>query len=95
MAPADTSVTITISTGKDTTGQVQVPSVTGISREEAMAILVENNLQLGTTSEVETDDPNKVGLVISQDVQEDTFAEPGTKVNLTIGKAAKTEPSTY
>ena len=95
VAPADTSVTITISTGKDTTGQVQVPSVTGISREEAMAILVENNLQLGTTSEVETDDPNKVGLVISQDVQEDTFAEPGTKVNLTIGKAAKTEPSTY
>ena len=95
VAPADTAVTITISTGKDTTGQVQVPSVTGISREEAMAILVENNLQLGTTSEVETDDPNKVGLVISQDVQEDTFAEPGTKVNLTIGKAAKTEPSTY
>ena len=33
--------------------------------------------------------------MISQDVQEDTFAEPGTKVNLTIGKAAKTEPSTY
>ncbi len=95
VAPADTSVTITISTGEDTSGQVQVPDVTGISSEEAMAILTENNLQLGTTTEVETDDPNKVGLVVSQDVKADTFAEPGTKVNLTVGKAAKQEPSTY
>lgn len=95
VAPADTSVTITISTGEDASGQVQVPDVTGISSEEAMAILTENNLQLGTTTEVETDDPNKVGLVVSQDVKADTFAEPGTKVNLTVGKAAKKEPSTY
>ena len=95
VAPADTSVTITISTGEDTSGQVQVPDVTGISSEEAMAILTENNLQLGTTTEVETDDPNTFGLVVSQDVKADTFAEPGTKVNLTVGKAAKQEPSTY
>ena len=95
VAPAETAVTITISTGEDTEGQVQVPDVTGISSEEAMAILTENNLQLGTTTEVETDDPNKVGLVVSQDVKADTFAEPGTKVNLSVGKAAKQEPSTY
>lgn len=93
--PDDTAITIMISTGKGEDGQVQVPDVTGISSEEAMAILTENNLQLGTTTEVETDDPNKVGLVVSQDVKADTFAEPGTKVNLTVGKAAKQEPSTY
>ena len=96
--PADTAITIYISTGADTEGQVQVPDVTGISVEEAMAILVENNLSLGETTEQETDDPNQVGVVISQSVSADEFVDEGTTVDLVIGIEAEEEEevvSTY
>ena len=92
--PADTTVTIYISTGPSTDGQIQVPDVTGITVEEAMAILVENSLTLGSTSEQETDDPNQVGVVISQSVEEDTFVDEGTEVDLVIGVAAEEEEET-
>ncbi len=93
--PTETTITITISTGKGGDDQIQVPDVTGISSEEAMAILSENNLKLGTTTEAETDDPNKVGVVIAQSVKADTFVDANTSVDLTIGKASKTETTTY
>ena len=94
-APADSTITIYISTGADTDGQVQVPDVTGISVEEAMAILVENNLQLGSTYESETDDPNKVGVVISQSVAADSFVDEETTVDLTVGVEAEEQVTTY
>ena len=92
--PADTTVTIYISTGPSTDGQIQVPDVTGITVEEAMAILVENSLTLGSTSEQETDDPNLVGVVISQSVEEDSFVDEGTEVDLVVGVAAEEEEET-
>ena len=89
--PADTTITIYISTGPDTDGQVQVPDVTGVSVDEAMAVLVENNLNLGTTTEEETDDPNLVGVVISQSVEADEYVDEGTEVDLVIGIEAEVE----
>ena len=89
--PADTTITIYISTGPDTDGQVQVPDVTGVSVDEAMAVLVENNLNLGTTTEEETDDPNLVGVVISQSVEADEYVDEGTEVDLVIGVEAEVE----
>lgn len=95
--PADTSITIYISTGEDTEGEIQVPDVTGISVDEAMAILIENNLQLGSTTEEVTDDPNLVGVVISQSVEADSFVEEDTEVDLTVGveDETQTEVTTY
>ena len=94
-APADSTITIYISTGADTDGQVQVPDVTGISVEEAMEILVENDLQLGSTTEAETDDPNKIGVVIAQSVAADSLVDEGTSVNLTVGVQAQEQITTY
>ncbi len=93
--PTETAITITISTGKGGDEQVQVPNVTGITSEEAMAILTENNLQLGTTTKVETDDASKDGLVISQSIKADTYVDADTKVDLSIGTLTQAQPSTY
>ncbi len=93
--PTETAITITISTGKGGDEQVQVPNVTGITSEEAMAILTENNLQLGTTTKVETDDATKDGLVIAQSIKADTYVDADTKVDLSIGTLAQAQPSTY
>ncbi len=93
--PTETAITITISTGKGGDEQVQVPNVTGITSEEAMAILTENNLQLGTTTKVETDDASKDGLVISQSIKADTYVDADTKVDLSIGTVTQAQPSTY
>ncbi len=93
--PTETAITITISTGKGGNEQVQVPNVTGITSEEAMAILTENNLQLGTTTKVETDDASKDGLVIAQSIKADTYVDADTKVDLSIGTLTQAQPSTY
>ncbi len=93
--PTETAITITISTGKGGDEQVQVPNVTGITSEEAMAILTENNLQLGSTTQTETDDASKDGLVISQSIKADTYVDADTKVDLSIGTYTKAQPSTY
>lgn len=89
LAPTDTTITLTICTGPDTEGQVQVPSLTGRTTEEAMAILTEKGLTMGNTKEVETTDETQVGKVIAQNVEAESYVDPQTQVDLTIGKAAK------
>jgi beta-lactam-binding protein with PASTA domain len=89
LAPTDTTITLTICTGPDTEGQVQVPSLTGRTTEEAMAILTEKGLSMGATKEVETTDEAQVGKVIAQNVKAESYVDPGTEVDLTVGKAAK------
>ncbi len=89
LAPTDTTITLTICTGPDTEGQVQVPSLTGRTTEEAMAILTEKGLSMGSTKEVETTDEAQVGKVIAQNVKAESYVDPGTEVDLTVGKAAK------
>ncbi len=95
LAPADTAITLTICTGPDTEGQVQVPSLTGCTTEEAMAILTEKGLTLGSTKEVETTDDTQVGKVIAQNVEADSYVDPGTEVTLTVGKKAKAATYSY
>ena len=95
LAPADTAVTLTICTGPDTEGQIQVPSLTGRTIEEAMAILTEKGLTLGSTKEVDTTDDAQVGKVIAQNVEADSYVDPGTEVTLTVGKKAKAATYSY
>lgn len=82
-APSGASVTITISLGKDTE-KVRVPDLMGRSEEEAMAILVEAGLQLGVVSEVNNENTDLTGLVCYQSYSVGSYAEAGTKVDISI-----------
>lgn len=82
-APSGASVTITISLGKDTE-KVRVPDLMGRSEEEAMAVLVEAGLQLGVVSEVNNENTDLTGLVCYQSYSVGSYAEAGTKVDISI-----------
>ncbi|MCM1127137.1 MAG: Stk1 family PASTA domain-containing Ser/Thr kinase [Lachnospiraceae bacterium] len=82
-APSGAAVTITISLGKDTE-KVRVPDLMGRSEEEAMAVLVEAGLQLGTVSEVNNENADLTGLVCYQSYSVGSYAEAGEKVDISI-----------
>ncbi len=82
-APSGTAVTIRISLGPETT-KVQMPDLMGRSEEEAMAVLVENGLNLGVVSEVNHEDPNLSGLVCYQSYSAGTYVDAGTTVDISI-----------
>ncbi len=97
-APSGSTVTIRISTGQDKDGRVQVPKVTGMTIEEAMARLTEAGLTY-ESAEVEATDPNMAGLVSSQSEEAGSYVEPDTKILLKVAKSNETEepqtPVTY
>lgn len=82
IAPGGT-VTITISLGKDTE-KVRVPDLMGRDEEEAMAILVEAGLQLGTVSEVNNENAELTGLVCYQSYSVGAYIDAGTAVDISI-----------
>ncbi|MEU1160473.1 Stk1 family PASTA domain-containing Ser/Thr kinase [Streptomyces sp. NPDC090075] len=63
-----------------------VPDVSGKTCDEAKAQMTANNLT-GNCSEVETDDANLVGKVVSTDPQAGTQVDKDSTVNIQIGKA--------
>ncbi|WP_046727644.1 Stk1 family PASTA domain-containing Ser/Thr kinase [Streptomyces humi] len=63
-----------------------VPDVSGKSCDDAKAQMQANNLT-GNCSEVETDDANLVGKVVSTDPQAGTQVDKNSTVNIQIGKA--------
>ena len=89
-APSGSTITITVSTGPDTAGKVEVPVVTGVPEDEAMAILVSAGLQLGAVTEVPVTDANLRGVVANQSVEAGTMVDPDTKVDIQIGAQNKT-----
>lgn len=74
------SVELTISGGS-----TMVPEVTGRSREEAIAILLENNLSEASATFVETSDPAQIGQVLAQSPAAGAMVVLGAPVTLTIG----------
>ncbi|WP_030319607.1 Stk1 family PASTA domain-containing Ser/Thr kinase [Streptomyces sp. NRRL B-3229] len=82
------TVTLTIAKAEE---KSTVPDVTGQSCDDAKAQMQANNL-VGNCTEVETEDTNQIGKVISTAPQAGTQADKGSSVNIQIGKAAeKTE----
>ncbi|MFI8188500.1 Stk1 family PASTA domain-containing Ser/Thr kinase [Streptomyces sp. NPDC085946] len=63
-----------------------VPDVVGKSCDEAKAQMSANDLQ-GNCTEVEVDDPNQAGKVISTTPQASTQVDKGSSVDIKIGKA--------
>ena len=74
------TVTITVSKG---VGQVKVPSLSGVSRENAEKLLNDVGLKLGSVS---SDYSGSVGVgdVIEQDIPSGSLVEKGTEVSITI-----------
>ncbi len=89
--PKGTTVTITVSLGPET-ARVQMPDLMARGEEEAMAILVENGLSLGTVGEVNHEDPALTGLVCYQSYSVGTYVDAGTVVdiNISLGPAQAT-----
>ncbi|MEW2559187.1 Stk1 family PASTA domain-containing Ser/Thr kinase [Streptomyces griseorubiginosus] len=82
------TVTLTIAKAEE---KSTVPDVTGQSCEDAKKQMQANNL-VGNCTEVETEDTNQIGKVVSTAPQAGTQADKGSSVNIQIGKAAdKTE----
>ncbi|MEU2333141.1 Stk1 family PASTA domain-containing Ser/Thr kinase [Streptomyces sp. NPDC013172] len=68
-----------------------VPDVSGKSCDEAKAQMQANNLT-GNCTEVETNDPNLVGKVVSTDPQAGQKVDKNSTVNIQIGKAKQQTP---
>lgn len=83
MAPSGTNITICISKGPENT-KVQVPDVMRKDEAEAMALLVEAGLQLGTVSEVNYADDAFTGLVCYQSYSVGAYVDAGTTIDISI-----------
>ncbi|MEU9184862.1 Stk1 family PASTA domain-containing Ser/Thr kinase [Streptomyces sp. NPDC048484] len=81
------TITLTVAKEKE---QVTVPDVSGQSCDQAKAQMEQNDLT-GNCTDVETDDDNLVGKVIATSPQANSPADPGSTVNIQIGKAKEKE----
>ncbi|MFF7544037.1 Stk1 family PASTA domain-containing Ser/Thr kinase [Streptomyces canus] len=82
------TITLTIAKAEE---KSTVPDVVGQSCDDARAQMQANNL-VGNCTEVETDDTNQIGKVISTSPQAGTQVDKNSSVNIQIGKAKdKTE----
>lgn len=85
------TVTICISTGIEN-AKISVPNVMGKSEDEAMSILVEAGLQLGSVTEVTNNNTDYLGLVCYQSYSAGTYVDAGTRVDIhvSVGPAQAT-----
>ncbi|MFI9767589.1 Stk1 family PASTA domain-containing Ser/Thr kinase [Streptomyces sp. NPDC052415] len=77
-----TTVTLTVAKAEE---KATVPDVVGKSCDEAKTQMTANEL-VGECTEVETQDPNQVGKVIKTTPAAGQTADPGSKVNIEVGK---------
>jgi eukaryotic-like serine/threonine-protein kinase len=89
-APANTTITLVVSSGQ---GQVGVPDVVGRTEDNARALLQGFDVQ---TTDENTNDPNQDGRVLSQNPPANSQVDQGSTVTLVIGRfrESETTPST-
>ena len=85
----DTAVNLVISKGPKSAGQVAVPDVIGMTKEEASNAITSAGLKVGTVTEDYSDNKSDKGKVIKQQPTAETQVDPGTAVNLVISKGKK------
>lgn len=88
-APAGSTIMITISAGGTDKEKIGVPNVIGMEEMDAMAVLTEQGLNVGTISETSNDDPNLTGLVCYQSVSAGNYVSAGTTVDLRVSTGPK------
>ena len=94
-APAGSTIMITVSSGGTASDKISVPSVIGKSEMDAMAILTESGLTMGTVSETNNDDPTLNGLVCYQSLTAGSFADKGATVDLRVSIGPKSATYKY
>ena len=88
VSPGD-RVQLVITTGPDVK-KVAVPTLTGISLDNARSIAHSTGLNIGNVSEVNSDKP--AGQVIYQSVAPNTQVDEGTSITLQVSKGPETKP---
>ncbi|WP_284743392.1 Stk1 family PASTA domain-containing Ser/Thr kinase [Amycolatopsis sp. RTGN1] len=84
--PVATTAQITLTIGT-APGKVKVPELKGLSHDDAEAKLKEVGLTLNqSVQEVDTNDQDQVGKVVSQTPQADSEVQQGQSVSISIGK---------
>ena len=94
-AAAGSMVTVTLSTGPDNDGKIEVPPITGLSEEDAMAKLTEAGLQLGNVMEVTNADAAMTGLIVTQTPAAGEFLEEGGSVNVEVSTGTGVHTYSY
>jgi eukaryotic-like serine/threonine-protein kinase len=84
VAQAGTTVTLTVSTGRQ---RVDVPKVTGLTRDEASSTLQDAGLRVDVTERDSDQDP---GTVLQQDPPSGTRVVEGTTVTITVAREPQT-----
>ncbi|MCR4961062.1 MAG: Stk1 family PASTA domain-containing Ser/Thr kinase [Lachnospiraceae bacterium] len=88
-APVNSTITIVVSKGSKTE-TFEMPSVLGLSLEEAVAKLIESGLEVGSTDEV-YNNVYGAGYVCYQSVSYGTDVTKGTKVDIQVSKGPEPE----
>lgn len=91
-AERGTSVTVYVSISASV-GKVTVPNLIGLSEEDAVVVLIESGLEIGTISQTNHTDPSLANLVCYQSYSEGVEVEQGTIVDLKVSIGTGT--STY
>ncbi len=94
-APPGSTIMITVSSGGTASDKISVPSVIGKSEMDAMAILTEAGLTMGSISETNNDDPSLLGNVCYQSVTAGSFVDQGTTVDLRVSIGPKSATYKY
>ena len=91
-AERGTSVTVYVSISASV-GKVTVPNLIGLSEEDAIVVLIESGLDIGTISQINHTDPSLTNLVCYQSYSEGVEVEQGTIVDIKV--SIGTGESTY
>ena len=94
MAPKGSAITIRVSQGAENT-KVRVPSVLGQTEMDAVAILTENELAVGTISQVNDSDANLLDKVCYQSYSEGSYVDKGTVIDLKVSIGPPTATYKY
>ena len=84
------TVSLVVSSGEDESNKVEVPSLKGMTSENAQSILTSAGL-IASVSETYSDSNDDKGKVISQNPKSGTKVEKGSTVNITVSLGAKDE----
>lgn len=91
-AERGTSVTVYVSISASV-GKVTVPNLIGLSEEDAVVVLIESGLEVGTISQTNHTDASLTNLVCYQSYSEGVEVEQGTIVDIKV--SVGTGQSTY
>lgn len=90
-APPGSAITLRVSQGAES-NKVRVPEVIGMEEMDAVAVLTESGLTVGTVSTANYEDPALIDKVFYQSYSVGSWVEPGTVIDLkvSLGPAAAT-----